>query len=312
MGAPIFTKSTLIFAKIQPVAGTPLDTVVAADWMEVSDATLTPMESTEVELNLLSDQMGAKMKFQTGFQAKLSFSIDLAGSGTAGTVPHWGVLEQICGKAQIITAATSVKFKPASSGFVLGTLVCFIGGNKHVIRDARGTSKLEIARNGFLKRTYDITGVYVDPTAVNPPVVTKAPRVIPPMLNPANVALSFHGLTDLCLHSASLDDGNEIKFLDLLNCTEQVMITDRKVSGSIEVIADLVSVKNWFTSAKNGETGLMKITIGKTAGNIIEIEAPKVQLLKPDYGDVDGLRSIKLGLNVLPSLGDDDYTVTIK
>lgn len=312
MGAPIFTKSTLVFAKIQPVAGTALDTVTATDWMEVTDATLTPMDSTEVELNLLSDQMGAKMKFMTGFQAKLSFSIDLAGSGTAGTAPHWGVLEQICGKAQIVTPTTSTKFTPVSSGFVLGTLVCFIGGNKHVIRDARGTSKLDVSRNGFLKRTYDITGVYVDPTAVNPPAVTKAPRVIPPMLNPSNVALSFFGQTALCLHAASLDDGNEVKFLDLLNCTEQVMITGRAVSGSIEVIADLVSVKNWFTDAKNGATGLMKITIGKTAGNIIEIEAPKVQLLKPDYGDVDGLRSIKFGLNVLPTLGDDDYTITVK
>jgi hypothetical protein len=270
------------------------------------------MESTEVELNLLSNEMGAKMKFQTGFQAKLSFSIGLAGSGVAGTTPYWGVLERICGKAEIVTAGASVKFKPVSSGFELGTFVCLVGANMHVIRDARGTSKLEIARNGFLKRTYDISGVYVDPTTTTKPSFAKNPRVIPPMLNPANVALSFHALDNLCLHSASLDDGNEIKFLDLLNCTEQVMITDRKVSGNIEVIADLVSVKNWFTSAKNGETGLMKITIGKTAGNIIEIEAPKVQLLKPDYGDVDGLRSIKLGLNVLPSLGDDDYTITVK
>lgn len=307
---PFFTKQGLIFGKIQTAPGTYLESV-AADWIEANDINLTPMDATEVDLPLLSPNFGAVQKMLTGLKVKLSFSTALAGSGTAGTAPYWGVLERICGMAQIAVATpASVQYKPANSAFELGSLVAYIGTNKHALRDARGTSKLEIARNGWFKRTYEITGVYVDPAVLAPPAVTVVPRIMPTILQPGNATLSLYGITNLCLHSMSLDTANDIKFTDFLNCTQQVQIVDRHCAGSIEFVAESIANKDWFAAAKAGLTGALSFSVGAVAGNKLQIDAPKVQLTKPSYGDVDGLRTLKFDMNIMPSTGSDDYTLT--
>jgi len=305
----ISSKQAAVLAKVQTVAGTYLEPA-AADWVEATDITLTPMESESAELNLVKSTLGANQVIPYGLRVKMSFSIAVAGSGTAGTAPYWGTLERICGMAQALVATTSVTYKPADTAFELGSLVAFIGTNKHAMRDARGTSSLEVSRGGFLVRKYEITGIYIDPVTASVPAIAVAPRIMPEVLLSGNTALTLHGTT-VCLHSLTIDTGFDVKFLQFLSCTDTVRIDDRSCKGSVEIVAGNISVKDWFATCKNATTGALAFTLNAlgTAGKKLAINAPKVQLTNPQYGDQDGIKTLKMDMILLPSAGSDDYSI---
>jgi len=49
---------------------------------------------------------------------------------------------------------------------------------------------------------------------------------------------------------------------------------------------------------------------GTTAGNIVALDAPKVQLLQPAYEDSNGILMIKMNLALIPDVGNDEITLT--
>lgn len=307
---PIVATDAVLLAKIQPVADTYVEPA-ATDWVEITDVTLTPMESEAQELKLVKAAFGANPQRFYGHRVKLSFSIALAGSGTAGTAPYWGVIERICGMAQTIVATTSVKYMPADSAHEMGSMVCFIGKNKHALKNARGTSTLEVSKGGFLVRRYDITGIYIDPVEATVPTIVFTPRVMPELLLAENTALTLHGAANLCLQSLSIDTGFDIKFKTFLNCKDSVGVDGRMAKGSIEVLAESVAVKDWFAVCKSGTTDALsfKLNNGGAAGKRLEIAAPKVQLSNPQYGEADGLKTLKMDMTLLPNAGSDDYSL---
>ena len=308
---PIYEKQTVLLGTIQPKAGTYKEPL-ATENIEITDVTLSPFEPEKsVELDLITDAFGAKQEFPVGIKVKLQFTIALAGSGTAATAPYWGQLMRMCGFAQVlITTPPSVKYQPASGAFEMGSLVTYIGGNKHAMRDVRGTVSLEVKKLDFAKLKFDMTGVYVDPVSATIPNVSKKPRVTPPVLQAANTSLSLHGIVNLCLSNLSLDIGNEIQYHEYLNCTPTLNIVDRKPKGSVEFIYELLSTKDWFAAVKNNADGTLKFNYGAVAGNKIQIDAPKVCLLKPTIGADAGLRTLKMDMTPLASAGNDDFTIT--
>ena len=307
---PITAKQAVLVAKVQTTAGT-YSEPAATDWVEITDVTLTPFDADETELALIKRTYGANQQIPYNYRAKLAFSIPLAGSGTAGTAPYWGTLERICGMAQTIVATTSVTYAPADSTFEIGSLAMYIGPNKHAMRDARGTSSLEISRGGFLVRKYEITGVYIDPVAATVPSVAIAPRVMPEILLSTNTALSLHGTSGLCMAGMTIDTGFDVKFLSFLGCTDQVALNDRATKGTIELVAESIATKDWFTACKTAATGALAVTLNAAgaAGKRLAVNAPKVQLMNPTYGDADGIKTLKMDMILLPSAGSDDYSI---
>lgn len=308
---PISEKQTVLLGTIQTAVGTYKEPL-ATENIEITDVTLSPFEPEKtVELGLITDQFGAAQEFPVGIKVKLQFTIALAGSGTAATAPYWGQLMRMCGFAQVLIASpASVKYQPASGVFEMGSLVTYIGGNKHAMRDARGTVSLEINKLDFAKLKFEMTGVYIDPVTATIPNVAKNPRVIPPVLQAANTALTLHAVTNLCLNNLNLDIGNELQYHEYLNCKPAVNLINRKPKGAVEFVYELLSTKDWFAVVKNGTTGALKFNYGAVAGNKIQIDAPKVALSKPTIGADSGLRTLKMDMTPLPSVGNDDFTIT--
>lgn len=311
----ISAKEAMVFAKIQPTSAL-VDAVVANAWMEASDISLTALDADNVSLDLSGVSFGSGLTYLSNLKTKLSFSVALAGSGTAGTAPAWGVMERICGYAEIITANSNVKYIPAAGGFEMGSLAVFIGDTLHRIRSARGNSKLEMSVDGFLKRTYEIEGMYVD--AIAGTTAQKAirdgvkikPRIDPLICSATNTSFVMYGLTT-CLKSMNLDTGNSVKttnFIGPETCLETAIL-DRKSTGECELKTVPIANKDWFATLKTGAVGVIQSSLGTVAGNKIGILCPRMQITKHSYGEVDGLRTDKLSLNLLPDLNGGD-TIT--
>ena len=318
----ISARAAMIFAKIQPTS-TFVDPIIANAWMEASDIQLTPLDGDSVALDLAGVTFGSGLSYLTNLKTKLSFSVALAGSGAAGTAPAWGVMERICGYAEIVTKNTppdptkdNVKYIPASGGFEIGSVAVFIGDTLHRIRSARGNSKLEMTVDGFLKRTYEIEGIYVDAiagTAAQKTIrdsVKIKPRIEPLICSALNTSFVLHGLAT-CLKSMTLDTGNTVKtnnFIGPDTCLE-TEIMDRKSTGECELKAVPIDYKDWFLTIRTNAIGKINAALGTITGNKIAILCPRVQITKHSYGELDGLRSDKLSLSLLPDLNEGD-TIT--
>jgi hypothetical protein len=51
---------------------------------------------------------------------------------------------------------------------------------------------------------------------------------------------------------------------------------------------------------------------GTTAGNIVTIGAPNVQIVSPTYGESDGISTLQMGLSMVPgSGGNDEFTIAV-
>ncbi len=307
---PILERKTILVAKQQPTAGTYVEPA-ATDWVEVIDFSAEPLVADVKELELLKKSFGAYPKRLSGYRVKISFSIALAGSGTAGTAPYWGVLERICGMAQTIVAITSVTYSPADASYEMGSLAFYFEGNKHAMRDARGTSSLDVDANGWFTRRYEITGVYIDPVTATIPAVATLPRIMPELLLSSNTTFTLHGQA-CCLKKLSIETGNDIKYRSLMGCVDVLDIAGRMVSGSVEIVAESLTLKNWFTTVKSEAFGILDFTHNSTgtAGKRLAINAPNVQLLNPKYGSYEGIKTLTMDLNIVPTaVGADDYKI---
>lgn len=89
-------------------------------------------------------------------------------------------------------------------------------------------------------------------------------------------------------------------------------ITDRKATGTAVVVADTIATKDWFSIAKTSTRAALSVVHGKTAGNIVEITAPAVEIGKPAQGQTDNVANYSLPLRFCPVTGRYEMNIIVR
>ena len=305
------TKRRLLLAKIETVVGT--DSVpTGTDALLVSNLEIQPLQLELIDRELVRGNLGNSGMVVGQRLVSVSFDVEIAGSGTAGTAPKWSALMQACGFAEAIVASTSVTYAPVSSAFKSATLYYFADGVRHTITGCRGTWSMSMEVGSIPKLSYELTGIFNAPTDTANPASTFTNQANPLVVNSANTAtLQVHGYA-ACLKAFSLDLANETPFRQLAGCTQQVMITDRKPEGEVTIEAPTIAAKNYFSAASTQTAGQFSWVHGTTAGNIITFTAPTCTLDSPEYEDSDGIIMLKLPFMPQPTAaGNDEFTLAL-
>lgn len=115
------------------------------------------------------------------------------------------------------------------------------------------------------------------------------------------------------LHSLELSSGMNVKQRDLIN-DNSVLSTGRSVTGKVVIDEPPLASKDYWTVVENRTKVVMQLVHGVTAGEVVQIDASKVQLGIPELGDADGVSTLGLPVSCLPSdEGDDnDLIITVK
>ncbi len=92
--------SKILLAKIETTYGTDSVPTGAADAVLAQNVVLSAMEGQDLARDLDRNALGADATIPVELHQKLSFSVELAGSGAAGTAPPWGRLLRACGCAR--------------------------------------------------------------------------------------------------------------------------------------------------------------------------------------------------------------------
>lgn len=302
----------LILAKIETVYGTDPTPTGAANAILCGNVAYDVVES-KIERTNIKPTFGALRFVNIGEGQKLSFEVELKGSGAAGTAPEIGPLLRACSFTQVINAGVSAVYTPNSAGSAgeSVTLYYYVDGLLHKITGARGSVSLSDAKvNQYAKLKFDFTGIYGGPVpaALVTPTFNSA---IPPIFRGASFTFDTYAAI---IDGISIEVKNDVaKRVDVNSATGilEWFVKERAVSGKIAPEMVLPATKDFWGMWSGGSAYAMTATIGAAAGNRCVITAPAVQLDKPKYGERESIVTLDLGLTLAPTAaGNDEIVLT--
>ncbi len=177
---------------------------------------------------------------------------------------------------------------------------------------ARGSWGLKIKAQQIPYLTFEFAGLRAAPIAAAFPNADFSAFQKPKVVNKGNTPTStLHGEA---VNPLEWTFSNQAKAEPIfLVGSESIELLDRDITGQTRIISPKLATKDYFAVALAETTGALQIVHGTQAGNIIQIDAPKVQLLAPNFGDHKGTETLDMGLALIPTdAGDDDITITVR
>lgn len=277
------------------------------DAVLVRDLSITPQQSDVVNRDVVRPYLGASEQLLANTRVECTFSVELAGSGTAGTAPQYGKALKACGLSETIVASTSVTYEPVSANFDSVTIYYNIDGLRHKVTGCRGTFSINATVGEIPSIDFTFTGVYNAPDDSALPTATFANQATPLIFKNGNTSsfqlLSYAG----ALQSFSFDMGNNLVYRELVGGTKEVLLTDRANTGSTTIEAVTIATKDYFTAAlTDSSLGNLDFTHGSTAGNIVDFASTRVDIGDVAYGDQDGIAMLTIPYTCIPSTSGND------
>lgn len=308
-GARRWNRLAMLFG-IEDTYGTDIVPTVA-DAIIGANVSFTPIEGEEVSRDLMLPYLGNQGMVLAGQYARLEFDVEIAGAGTAGTVPKYGSLLLTAGMAETVTAGTKVEYTIVEDDVESGSLYFQHDGVQHILLGCQANVALSFAPSAIPKFRITLLGLLGTITDLAlMPTVSTAGWTTPLHVSKANTVLSLHGWNAVA-ESVSLDLGNTLTPRMLIG-DELIMISDRKSTGSAVVEARKLATINWFERIQNRTRGLASIIHGRTAGNIVEVPCPAVELGKPSTGQTNGIINYTFPLIVCPQAGRDELKIIVR
>jgi hypothetical protein len=174
---PLLSRKRLILAKTESPYGTD-SSPDGSDAILVRDLSITPLQSDVVDRELIRPYLGASEQLLANTRVEVTFQVELAGSGTAGTAPAFGGVLQACGFSATTTAAaitgtaqagaagsiTLASGSSATNNIYNGMVITITGGTGEgesgVITAYNGSTKVATVQKTTATFTPDATSEY--------------------------------------------------------------------------------------------------------------------------------------------------------
>lgn len=298
------TRKKFLIAKIESTYGTDPSPVGGSDAVQVSSLEITPIESDNVQAAAFQGFLGnsTRSTLVANKRVSVTFDVELAGSGTAGTAPAFGPLLKSCGLSETISAGVSVTYAPVSSSFSSATIYCFYDGTQHKITGARGSVSFNMAAGQFGVMSFNFIGIYNAPdgTALSGSF-TVANQAAALEVNDTNVTTAtFHGVTSVRLESFDLALNNELLYKETAS-NKEVIITNRAAGGTAVIEAPAIGTTDFFAKAVATATGSSSFVLGGTSGNIVTLNAAQTDITGCSYADTNGVIALSMPYLALPT-----------
>jgi len=309
-------RDTAILAKIESAYKTDPTPTGASNAILVSNATINSLNAQNVPRDLVRPWLGGSEQLVGTAFKELGYDVELAGSGAAGTAPAYGPLLRACGMAETITAANRVDYLPVSSGLESVTQYAYDSGVLHKYHGSRGTVQWLLGLGERPLMRYRFLGVDGGDSAATPSGTAYTSWQRPQVINDTNTADvtlgctysagSLAGGTVYASRGLEVDLGNMVVHTPLLGA-EEIDITQREVTGRVQFDLTAAQEVSFMATVKANTTQSLGLVHGTTAGNIVGIFMPAVQLLNPTKQEINGRRLIGFDFRAVPgSSGNDE------
>lgn len=308
--AKYWKKRVLLF-RLEAIYGADPTPTGSEHALQATDVTLMPMEGNDISRELVLPNMGAQGTLPAELHSKLTFKVELAPSGAAGTAPAWGPLLRACACAETIVAATSVTYNPVTDGHESGTFWFNMDGTLVKISGARGTATFRFSAQGIPYLELEFTGLFSVPTdAVRPTPDTTGFRA-PELSTTANTPVFTIDGQALVMRSLSMALGNAVQNRFLIG-SESILITDRAEMVETVVEATPMATLNPFALAAAQTLVPVVLQHGVAAGRRATLNIAQAQMQRPQAAqDAQGIIEWPLRLVPQAQSGNDQWTLVL-
>lgn len=315
-----YIKKTVVLAKDETTYGVDAAPSGAANAMKAFDMSITPIELSAIQINAMAAHFGANMFLPGTSFSKCQFSVLLSGAGTAATAPAWGTPLLGCAVAETTGLLTPnrVEYLPATDSLKSLTLDWHDDGLLHKMLGCMGSVTLSAKSGEAPKLTFSYTGIETVPTAVSNAVATLTNWIDPVAIKKANVTditlgctYATGALTGGTVYNSSgltLDFGNQVEFAPLLS-SEKVVLSDRKIKGSMSVELTAAQEVTMIANLKARTLQSLGFVIGTTSGNKIMLHAPAMVLKTHKKDEFKGMRMVGFDFELDPVAGNDELRI---
>jgi hypothetical protein len=315
---PLLIRNQLLLAKVETTKGedatpTPAANAILADLVDVS-FDIQKIQSPEVRRSI------SEAPERPGRQ-KANFTIRAAlkGSGAAGTPPEIAPLLQCCALKQtlvVTVGSEEANYKPVSAEADMKTATVHLFYDGRAVKAVGCTGNFSISAPpgeiGII--TFNLQGSLTFNGDVELPTGEAYQDVTAAVVESGG--FGFGSFATAVVNSFTLESGNNI--IDRLDINSagglhSSLVVSRNPSWNAAVEATTEAVKDWWANFTDRVKEAISLTIGATAGNIVEIELPQALLndgVTPSNNN--GIVTFNLSGQALEDSGDDNYTLTFK
>lgn len=306
----IYFNEKILLLGMETVYGT-APVLAAADAILATKIRIMPMEGQDLSRDLERPHMGAQATIPVDLHAKMSFTVEILPSGTAGTAPVIGKLLRALGCAETIVAATSVTYNPVSRNHESVAVHLWIGDTRFALIGARGTGTLRVNASGIPVLEVELTGLWTQPS--------QAARIEPDLddqleadvlaATTTNTPVFTVNAVGLVMRSLSLTLGNQVEPRFLIGA-DRVMITGRQELVETTVEAVPLSTLNPFALALARTKVPIALTHGTAAGKTVSLSVPAAQVQRlQSIEEQQGIAEWPLRLVPQPVARNDQWTL---
>lgn len=315
---PLLHNKRVLLAKEEIAYGTDPTPTGADNAILVRNLEIQPIDAETVSRDMVKPYFGANDILVSNVRSRISFEVEIAGSGALGVVPKYGALLKACGMSEGITLNTKVTYAPVSEQIKSCTIYVNIDGVTHKALGCRGTVSLNMQVGQIPVFQFELMGIYTAPVDVPFSNINsnfsgfQSPKVFN---NTNSTGFQFHGYAAE-LQSLEVQVGMDMVYRELVGNTKEVLLTNRNTTGTAQFDAIRMADKatSYFAAATSGATGNCTVTHGTVSGNKVKLSVPRANITTVSYSEQNGITQYSVPFVALPSntaTGDDEFSIEV-
>lgn len=303
----------LLFYKIETVEGTDA-APVAADAIVTRGLTPVQFEADTRVREIDGQYFGARPEAKNTLRGRTSFEVEIAGGGTATTVPPWMKLLRACGFDAGTVGASSVVQAPISANVPSATLWDYTDTLKQPLLGARGDGRMVFEDDQYPFFAFDFMGfpptvLLTDAAPVTPSV---AAFQTPVLASQPNTTFTL-GAFAAELRRLEIAFGSQLSPRSFIGSSDKVKYRNRVITATAVIRAPTLSAKDYFAGVRAGTQIPMQVVHGTAAGNIVQVDAARCETGLITTSEEEGDLMLNVPLRLIPSsAGNDELTITSK
>lgn len=304
----------VILLKLETTEGTDATPTSAANALRVLNFQPTFMDADQKVRNLETAYFGADPAAMAAFKRGATFDMEMHGGGTATTVPPWMTPLQLAGFGTPTIGGSSVTIAPITSSIKSGTMYAYIDDLLMIAIGGRCSVGFKIEDDEW--PVWNFTYLGRPPVALASQAVPTAPTIsgyIDPVLCSTENTTFTLATYAVGLRRWTMNANVDMQYRSLINPADRVAYRNRSWSGEVVFEVPDLTAKDYFQNIRAGTTIAASCVQGSTAGNIVQIDTPKLQTQgNCALSEEQGKLMATLPVTALPNTGNDEILITSK
>lgn len=306
----------VILLKLETTEGTDAGPSTAANALKVLNYTPVFMDADQKVRKIEKAFFGAAPVAMSAFKRGATFDMEIHGGGQAAgtTVPPWMIPAQLAGFGAPVVGASSVTLSPITSGIKSATHWGYIDDLLLKTLGARASLGFRIEDDEYPIFNFNLLGR--PPAALAEQAVPTNPTIagyIDPILSSTeNTTFTLDGYA-LALRRWEMNSNSDNALRSLIGPADRIKMSNRSWSGTIVGRIPDLATKDYFAKIRPGTTMPAQCIQGTASGNIVQIDAPKLQITgNVDISEEGGEAMLSMPVTAIPNLGNDEIMFTSK